>query len=202
MSAPIGSPALGVLKVLMMAQHLTFYFLYSKLNPRALRHFRLKTPQTKSCTVRWNGKPLEKFLRDQQVHQWRTRLALRTSGGEMNKWIKPWVSRRLALAQIEAKQEISVYSPRKMEARGYACARQKERERENRIRWDTSKAAVILSGHSMLAHAYPYIHLGSWRTWKQGTWTLSKSFLKDLELLRIASLTDYLFFSQQPLLVD
>lgn len=56
----------------------TFYFLYSKLNPRALRHSRLKTPQTKSCTVRWNGEPLEKFLKDQQVHQRRSRLALRT----------------------------------------------------------------------------------------------------------------------------
>lgn len=116
----------------------TFYFLYSKINLRALRHSRLKTPQTKSCTVRWNGEPLEKFLRDQQVHQRWSRLALRTwtSGGEMNKWIKPWVSRRQALAQTEARWEIPVYSTRKMEARGYVCAQQKEREGENGTKWE------------------------------------------------------------------
>lgn len=39
-----------------------------------------------------------------------------------------------------------------------------DREREWDKMRDASKAAVILSGHSMLAHAYPYIHLGSWRT--------------------------------------
>lgn len=43
-----------------------------------------------------------------------------------------------------------------------------ERERERKREWDkmrdARKAAVILSGHSMLAHAYPYIHLGSQRT--------------------------------------
>lgn len=62
MSAPVVSEAVGVLKVLMMVQHFTLSFAIQKRkNPRALMHSILKMPQTKSL------KPLEKFLRDQQV---------------------------------------------------------------------------------------------------------------------------------------
>lgn len=155
----------------------TFYFilLYSEKNPRALMHSILKTPQTKSL------KPLEKFLRDQQVSLLHSTgdspgwlmthpaSASLDTGGEMNKWIKPWVSRHQALRQTKARLEISAQGKWKREC---TFVHGKEREQEWDKMRDASKAAVILSGHSMLAHAYPYIYLESWRTWKQGTGTL------------------------------
>lgn len=114
MSAPVVSEAVGVLKVLMMVQHFTLSFAIQRKNPRALMHSILKMPQTQSL------KPLEKFLGDQQVSPihstgdspgWlmtHPASASLDTGGEMNKCIKPWVSRRRALGQTKARLEISV----------------------------------------------------------------------------------------------
>lgn len=157
----------------------TFYFilLYSQKNPRALMHSILKTPQTKSF------KPLEKFLRDQQVSLLHSTgdspgwlmthpaSASLDTGGEMNKWIKPWVSRHQALGQTKARLEISVLQHKENGNESVRLCIAKREQEWDKMR-DASKAAVILSGHSMLAHAYPYIRLESWRTWKQGTGTL------------------------------
>lgn len=122
----------------------TFYFilLYSQKNPRALMHSILKTPQTKSF------KPLEKFLRDQQVSLLHSTgdspgwlmthpaSASLDTGGEMNKWIKPWVSRHQALGQTKARLEISVLQHKENGNESVRLCIAK-RESKNGTRWET-----------------------------------------------------------------
>lgn len=105
-------------------------------------HSILKMPQTQSL------KPLEKFLGDQQVSPLHSTgdspgwlmthpaSASLDTGGEMNKCIKPWVSRRRALGQTKARLEISVLQHKENGNESVRLCMAK-RESKNGTRWET-----------------------------------------------------------------